>query len=146
MTFSLQQTCFPKLKTEPKLTSTRKEGLTEFIYNSAHGGVLIAVKDHIKHEEVYINILPTSIQNAMRVIQIKNPETLFIGILHNPDSKSPYRIPVNNLRKLFAFFEKTVSQISYLLATLTGQIQTGTPTNLQTFTSNKYFPSTKTAR
>ena len=56
---------------------------------------------HIKHEEVCINTLPASIQ--MRIIQLKVHEPLFIGILYNLDSRSLYRIPVNELREMFAF-------------------------------------------
>ena len=57
----------------------------------------------------------------MRVIQLRTPEQLFIGILYNPDSKSPYRTLVDDPREMFAFLQK-----KYLLTTPTCQIRSGT--------------------
>ena len=42
----------------------------------------------------------------MRVIQLRNHEPLFKGLLYNPDSESPYRITVNDVREMFAFLRK----------------------------------------
>ena len=93
---------------------------------SRHGGVLIAVKKTIKSEEVSVD----EFQSSLRVTKLIGLEPLYVAVLYNPPEKSKYRISIEDLQKLFRFFEETCSSVSSLPVTSTCLALIGVPTIL----------------
>ena len=68
------------------------------------------MKKTTKSEEVSVDELPLPVQTSLRVTKLIGLEPLYVAVLYNPPEKSKYRISIEDLQKLFRFFEETCSK------------------------------------
>ena len=90
---------------------------------SQHGGSLIGISTSIKQELIEISSLPVTIQESVVVAKCWSGMTcILLCCIYNPDAKSPYRIPADDLYLLFNF----LSNLTFDLIFIAGDINFAT--------------------
>ena len=118
----------------PAYTIYRKYRVCEN-FQSKHGGVLIAIKNQIPHEEVVLH----NCKSDLMVLRLcTTPKTTLVCAIYNPPTNSPYQWSFQDFVQFFNGLENHTSEISYDQIIIAGNIHFS-KTNLSQMSSNDKY-------
>ena len=118
----------------PAYTIYRKDRVCEN-FRSKHGGVLIAIKNQIPHEEVVLH----NCKNDLMVLRLcTTPKPTLVCAIYNPPTNSPYQWSFQDFVQFFNSLESHTSEISYDQIIIAGDINFS-KTNWSDMSSNDEY-------
>ena len=118
----------------PTYTIYRKDRVCEN-FQSKHGGVPIAIKNQIPHEEVVLH----NCKKELMVLRLcTNPKTTLVCAIYNPPTNSIYQWSFQDFVQFFYSLESHTSEISYDQIIIAGVISFS-KTNLSHMSSNDEY-------
>ena len=104
-------------------------------FRSKHGGVLIAIKNQIPHEEVVLH----NCKNELMVLRLcTTPKTTLVCAIYNPPTNRFYQWSFQDFVQFFYSLESHTSEISYDQIIIAGVISFS-KTNLSHMSSNEEY-------